>query len=244
MPAEAIQPSPLSNVHRSVREWAIGMTTAPRKPATLERSLESLAAAGWTGPRIFAEPSVALPAGFAMLPVTRREPRIGAFPNWLLGLAELVMRQPRAEAYMMCQDDVLFAAGLRDYLERLLWPSSDVGVVSAYCPGGYGWHERPPGFHRDERGWGSWGALAYVFPNPSARALLSDPVVINHRHQGPGNGLQHIDSVVGAWAVRTGRPYFVHVPSLTQHIGHTSTIYEPSTFRGARCARDFVPRID
>lgn len=73
-------------------------------------------------------------------------------------------------------------------------------------------------------GWGAWGALAYLFSNPGIRAFLSDPEVVNHRHHGPGDGQRNIDSVVGAWCRRNSLPYFVHVPSLAQHIGETSTI--------------------
>ena len=41
--------------------WSIGVTTAPRRVATLGRALESLAAAGWDEARLFAEPGSELP---------------------------------------------------------------------------------------------------------------------------------------------------------------------------------------
>ena len=222
--------------------WAVGVTTAPRRVSTLERCLTSLRSAGWGRPRLFAEPGVELRSEFADLPLTRRDETLGAFPNWYLGLCELVLREPRAGAYLICQDDVLFSKGLRDYLERTLWPAPDVGVVSVYCPSHYG-GDKPAGYHIEDRGWDSWGALAYVFPNPSARALLSDPLVVNHRHHGPGDGVRNIDSVAGGWCQRTGRPYFVHVPSLAQHIGTTSTIWKRAGNTGCRRAGEFLQDV-
>jgi hypothetical protein len=223
-----------------VQKWAVGITTAPRRQPTLARSLKSLAEAGWEEPRLFAEPDVEIPPH---LPVSRRDIRLGAFPNWYLGLTELVLREPLADAYLMCQDDVLLARNLRSYLERTLWPSEKVGVVSAYCPSHYEKNEKP-GFQIEVRGWDTWGALAYIFPNPSARALLCDPLVVNHRHHGPAAGMHHIDCVVGSWCLRNNLPYFVHAPSLAQHIGATSTIWRSGQATGRRRAAQFVERID
>ncbi|HUY88401.1 MAG TPA: hypothetical protein VMV10_06685 [Pirellulales bacterium] len=224
---------------RHVQSWAVGVTTAPRREPTLARCLKSLAEAGWNEPRLFAEPSVETPAN---LPTSRRDVQLGAFPNWYLGLTELVLREPLADAYLMCQDDVLLAASLRAYLERTLWPGERVGIVSAYRPSHY--EQRGPGYQIEDRGWETWGALAYVFPNPSARALLADPLVINHRHHGPASGMQNIDSVVGSWCLRSKMPYFVHVPSLAQHIGHTSTIWQSCQAAGPRRAAEFLERIE
>lgn len=228
--------------HRSITRWGVGLTTAPRREPTLPRTLASVLQAGWGQPCLFAEPGVELPSEFARLPLVRRESRLGAFPNWYLALAELVMRQPRAEAYLLCQDDVLLADGLRAYLERTLWPAPRLGVVSVYCPSHYA-IGRPVGYHIEDRGWNSWGALAYVFPNPSARALLADPLVVNHRHHGPADGLRNIDSVVGRWCRRRTLPYYVHAPSLAQHIGATSTIWSQATNNGRRRAAEFLEAV-
>lgn len=209
---------------RNLTNWAVGVTTAPRQVPTLERSLASLIAAGWNSPRLFAEPGTEIPPQFRNLPISQRDTVLGAFPNWYLGLAELVMREPQADAYLLCQDDVLFSEGLRDYLEESLQPNRDAGVISVYCPSHYA-TGREPGFHIENRGWHSWGALAYILPAASARALLCDSKVLEHRLNGPADGLRNIDSVVGRWCRQTGKTYVVHVPSLAQHIGDTSTIW-------------------
>lgn len=233
----------LELVQAATSRWAIGITTAPRQEPTLHTCLTSLLAAGWDQVRVFAEPGVERPDGFPTLLWSCRDEPLGAFPNWLLGLVELVLREPHADAYFMCQDDAVMAAGLRYYLERRLWPAPKVGVVSVYCPSHYA-RNQPSGFHIEDRGWDSWGALAYIFPNPSARSIVSDPLVIGHRHHGPAAGLRNIDSVVGRWCRQQKLPYYVHVPSLAQHIGRTSTIFPGASNRGRRRAADFLDDVD
>ncbi|MES2789511.1 MAG: hypothetical protein V4719_07810 [Planctomycetota bacterium] len=239
--SKTMQPAPILKGGRVT--WAVGMTTAPRDVPTLERSLNSLVAAGWSSPRLFAEPGTEIPVEFEHLPIARRDQVLGAFPNWYLGLAELVMREPQADAYLMCQDDVLFAAGLRKYLDESLWLNPQAGVISVYCPSHYA-TDRDPGFHAENRGWQSWGALAYVLPAASARALLGDGKVLEHRLNGPADGLRNIDSVVGRWCLDTGRTYLVHVPSLAQHIGDTSTIWTGARNAQRRHADRFLERVD
>jgi hypothetical protein len=227
---------------RNINNWSVGITTAPRKQNTLSMTLNSLKAAGWESPRLFAEPGTEIPPEYQTLPLSERDEVMGAFPNWYLALTELVLRTPRAEAFMICQDDVLFSKNLRDYLELNLWPADQVGVVSIYCPSHYQ-QTTNSGFIREDRGWSSWGALAYVFSNPSARSILSDPLVLNHRDFGPAEGLHNIDSVVGYWCERHQLPYYVHFPSLAQHIGEFSTIYPRATASGKRMAHQFLDQV-
>ena len=221
-----------------VTNWSVGVTTAPRPVPTLERCLKSLAVAGWSDPHIFAEPEAVIPDGFEDLVVSRRPVTMGAFPNWYLSLTEMVMANPHADAYLLCQDDILLSAGLRQYLDGRLWPAAEVGVVSLYCPRHYT-NEDVNGFHEIHEGSGTWGALAYLFPNPSVRALLADPLFTDHRHHGRRQGLRNIDSITGLWCQERGLPYFVHSPSLIQHIGDTSTLWQANN-TGRRRAKVFA----
>lgn len=220
-------------------EWAAGMTTAPRGEATLERTVSSLAAAGWSSPRLFVEPETALPVNGRELERTDRDLRLGAYPNFFLGLAELLLRHPQADAYLMVQDDVVFCRGVRAYLERLLWPAGEIGVISLYCPSQWS-RGKEPGFHPEDRGWQAWGAHAYVFSNLSIRQFLGHPLALDHRLYGPAEGMRNVDSVVGQWCRLAGLPYYVHVPSLVQHVGNASAIYPAAMLSGNRVAADFV----
>lgn len=221
-------------------DWCVGMTTSPRLTPTIQSSLRSVKQAGWPEIRIFAEPMAALPDINAPSALSERDQKLGAFPNWYLGLTEMYLRNPRCEAYAMFQDDLLLAPSTRDYLENSLWPAPEIGVVSLYCPS-HDHQQDTVGFRPSTRGWKAWGALAYVFSNPGLRAFLSDPVVLNHRHHGPADGLRNIDSVVGSWCQRANLPYFVHIPSLVQHTGDTSTIWRFGRAIGNRRALKFNP---
>jgi len=219
--------------------WSVGVTTAGRQEPTLDRMLSSLTQAGWERPRLFADADALISSEWTHLPVTRRDLQVGAFPNWYLGLTELVMRQPQADAYLLCQDDVIFCRGVRAYLEQTLWPAERVGVVSLFCPSLYA-RGKLPGFHVEDRGWDTWGAQAYLFSPFSAESLLTSPIPIQHRRCGPAGGARNIDSVVGHWCREARLPYFVHSPSLVQHIGVTSTLYLGAGIWGNRAAGDFV----
>ena len=229
---------------RPVTSWSVGVVTAPRKTPTLGDTLESLGAAGFWDVRLFAEPGTPIPAAHAHRPASSRgaarSEALGAFPNWYLALSELVLRDPAADAYLLCEDDVAFSRGLRGYLGKTLWPAADVGAVSLHTPSHFAAGE-PPGWHAEDRGWRTWGAQALAFPNASARALLTDPAVLDHRGFGPHGGSRDADCVVGAWCRRAGRSYWVHRPSLARHTGETSTLWPPDRrCAGRRQCADFL----
>ena len=226
-------------VGRGIQSWAVGVTTAPRKNQTLSRTLDSLGRSGWTDVCIFAEPDSSVPSGIPPANVVWRSRRVGPWSNFLLALTELLLREPRADGYLICEDDVVFCAGLRDYLESRLWPDSRVGVVSLFTPS----HQDPgtgSGFFACNRGWDTWGAAAFLFPNASARALLRHRVVVNHRQRGPHDGWLDTDCVVGQWCKDSDAGFYLHTPSLAQHIGETSAIWgEGSRLQGRRHAPTF-----
>ena len=149
-----------------------------------------------------------------------------------------MLRDPHADAYLMCQDDTMFCSNLREYLEATLWPTAKVGVVSLHTPK---LHTRSTneGFFAQDIGWGAWGAMAFVIPNASVRALLRDPRIVNHRSRGPRDGLVNVDSVVGSWCQRVGLSYLMHAPSLCEHTGATSTLWEKASLKGKRASADF-----
>ena len=221
----------------TVQKWAVGVTTAPRIKPTLARTLASLSSAGWPSPLIFAEPGSNFPPDRTTQVIQRSE-LLGAWPNWYMGLVELYQRDPEAEAYLMVQDDVLFCKNVRQYLETALWPSDRLGVVSLYNP-------LPPqtaqvGFWPYDPAGGMPCALAMAFPNAAVRLLLGDMKVLLHRRRGPTVGRRLIDTVVGQWADRSGWGAFLHWPSLCQHIGETTTIWEAAQDLVVREAPSFV----
>jgi hypothetical protein len=232
---------PVRGVRQGPRigKWAVGVTTAPRRQETLPWCLDSLARAGWSSPRLFIDSGVEVAERFSHMPVTRREPGLGAWPNYYLGLAELLMREPTADAYFMVQDDSIFydREDLGAYLEAALWPDDPVGAVSLYCPKTYTQPE--PGWHVRADLW-VYGALAFVFPRESAKRFIADLAVLEHRWSQRNEGRAQIDLTVGHWAQRSELPIYYPTPSLVQHIGDTSTLWPRARALGDRKADRFA----
>lgn len=226
-----------------VRSWAVGITSAPRREPTLDRTRDSLAQAGWTEPHLFLDGPVSRDHDRCFASVTHRDPAVGAWPNYFLSLAELLMRNPQAEAYLLLQDDVCVYphSSVRPYLEQMLWPGASGGLVSLYCPKSYtsakdGWTTHP--------GQWLWGALAFIFSRNAARKFLSSQMVLQHRWQPGSEGLAHIDRLIGQWAFRERIPIWYPTPSIVQHIGRTSAIWKGAQFSGERMASRFLGDAD
>lgn len=222
-----------------VRQWAVGVTTSPRSVPTLGWCLDSLIRAGWSSPRLFMDAPVELAPRHRNLPVSLRETRVGAWPNFYLGLAELLMRDPEAAAFMMVQDDALFydRQNLREILEDVLWLEGEVGAVSLYCSRVYAAED--DGWHVLEGKW-FWGALAFVFPRESAKRFVTDLKVMEHRWRRRNRGCANVDVVVGEWAARCGLKIYFPTPSLVQHIGEVSTLWPTARATGPRRANRFA----
>ena len=243
-PVETLVPRTVAANMARIEQWAVGVTTAPRRVSTLDACLDSLSASGFTEARLFMDASVPLPSAFAGMEVTLREPQIGAWPSYYLALVELLMRNPHADAFMLVQDDVLFFdhPDLKEYLSRSMWPEGTPAIASLFCPSEYtrpvdGWCQFSP-----EKAW-VLGAEAFVFSAEAARQFISDSIVIRHRLRLGGDGLVHIDDVIGEWAQRLRIPLYFPTPSLVQHIGHVSTLWPSVRALGKRRADRFVGDI-
>lgn len=202
---------------------AIAMTTAPRSKPTLARALLSLRHAGFSERvRLFAEPGsfdeVPCPTD-SRLSVRVNSARLGCFGNWRRSLKHLV-RHGDARWILIVQDDAVWQPGSADVLrdELRVRQGRRVGFLSSYvtqkdAPAGSadGWHEC-------RSGWDFWGALALCLPCATAEELLLHPRFTKYRSS------QQVDALVARSMLDLGRPSFVHVPSLVDHVGETSTI--------------------
>ena len=222
-----------------VATWAVGVTTAPRRLPTLERSVRSVLDSGWDDPVLFVDGEVDVPPSCATLATCRRTPAVGAFPNYVLSLAELFMRDPHADAYLMIQDDALMLGtpAMREYLQSVLWPGDGAWIASLYCSKQYtqaslGWHTFPDSW--------VWGAVAFVFSPEALRQFLASPLVYQHRALPDAKGLSRIDVVIGQVAVANEIPILFPSPSLVQHIGTVSTIWNLARAVNARHANRFL----
>jgi hypothetical protein len=198
--------------------WEVGVLTAPRPQPTLDRTLASLRRAGWSQVRVWRD------AG----------PRAGrgAFHPWLERLEFLLKKGPRADAYFLVEDDVVFCQGLRAYLERALWPddASQIALCSVFTPEAYqvaqtGWHQESRDFHLV-------AAQAWIMPPTAARAALADLAGARWPYAA--------DRVVGEWAAKTKRGVWYHTPSLAQHIGVGNSALGDRLVSPLRTAADFI----
>lgn len=228
-----------------VKSWAVGVVSSPRRQPTLEQTLDSLVRAGWETPLLFLDGTMRIAERFAHLPGVLREPRVGCWSNYYLALAELVMRYPDADAYLVAEDDALFydREPLRAYLEEMLWPERRPCLISLYCPGPYA---APTYGWRPFTGRWGLGAVAFIFPRRVAQSFLLDRSVCAHRWnrwQEEDRGLTNTDLVIGAWAQRKRIRIWYPTPSLVQHIGTTSTLQPHLETTGERRADEWVGNL-
>jgi hypothetical protein len=155
-----------------------------------------------------------------------------AWRNWFGALEGLYVDYPDADAYLIVQDDVVFAKNLRTFLSYDLWPETPerCGAVSLYCSHRY--TIRKPQDVNKQTGeviswWAPlevgcsllnpkrelWGALALVFSRDAAQELLNDPKV-HTSHSG-----NRIDQRIRAFCARHNRGMWIYRPSLAQHVG-------------------------
>ncbi len=218
-------PWPLDTSLKAVRDncsqspWAVGLLTAPRAEPTIEQTLDSLCASGFDDAHIFAEPNAWIPSRFEHSRITRRARRLGNFLNFYSCLCTLLKDNPCAEAFVVFQDDIRVARGLKDWCMKQLWPLGN-GVVSLFTPRIHagidvGWQIASPGFHR------VCGAQALIFRRDVLLRFLSDPRVLQClRHRRYGD-----DAVLGGWLSREGLGIAYHTPSLVEHVGNVSSVY-------------------
>lgn len=215
--------------------WSYGVTCVPERfTTTLPITLNSLKNAGFPEPRLFVDGVGAIPAEYQHLEITQHVPRLRTFGNWITAAWELYIREPLADRYALFQDDFITYHHLRDYLEKCPYPED--GYLNLYTfpvnsRSTQGWHRS------NQRG---MGAVALVFNNKVFRTLLSEP---NHIVDRPWKGCsvnsrREWTAVDGAIvdAMRKSNLYeYCHTPSLTQHIGTTSSMDNPPHDR----AQDF-----
>jgi len=182
-----------------------------------------------------------LPSRYEHLPVTWRDDSIGAWPAWYLALAELILLNPDADAYVMLQDDVVCfdREPLREYLERTLWPGTCPGLVTLFYTGlnpTAGWHEAQGAWH--------FSAQGFVIAPGIARALLCDEELSRTLLAASLEKHIPIPEIISAWTKHVGIDVWYANPSLTQHIGNTSTIWMDASIKAGRRAPWFSGSVE
>ncbi len=217
------------SVRASDVKWACGLTTVPRRfeDGTLERTLRSLREAGFVKPRIFGDGFSAeqqmLLEGRTGCEVTAHRTPLAPWGNWLLGLTELIVREPLCHRYAMFQDDLLMARNAKEYLSHLPYEAKTYWNLFSF-PDNEKVCKEQEGFHK--AACCGKGAVALVFDRDTVVDLLGHSNTASRCLSVEGDrGKTNLDGGV-YWTLVNYLHYreMVHWPCLTQHVGDLSTI--------------------
>ena len=224
-------------------QWSYGITTtSKRRDNLLPRTLASLKVAGFPEPRLFVDGDHHAGEWVKRFGtnLTLRHPNLRTYGTWVLALAELFIRSPQADRFLLCQDDFVTYRNLRQYLERIAYqpqryynlytfPMNVAHVTKANggtLPGN-GWHES------NQRG---KGAVALMFDREAVMTLLTSQHMVS-RPLHAGRGWRNVDGGVVDALKKAGWKEMIHLPSLVQHTGIVSSMGNKQqplacTFRG------------
>jgi hypothetical protein len=223
-----------SNVGKVEFVYGVRTVQARIDDGTLKATLDSLAAAGFDKPWIFADGvddvSVIRSMG---LEVTNYSPALRAVGSFITSLWQLYVRFPHADRYIMFEDDVEAVRDLRTRLETMAWPGE--AYLNLYTS------------RRNERltddGWQpaldrGFGSQGIVFDRAAIASLLTAPHLTKKVTSigGRSPAWRNVDGMIWQCMTDAGFTEYVHWPSLLQHTGQQSTLGN----NGAHRAKSFV----
>jgi hypothetical protein len=218
-------------------KWACGVTMCSRNIDVQAASTNSLHAAGWDNVIASVEPGTSHVAKFGTK-WFEHDGDSGGFSNFINLLSLLLDLFPDADAIHCVQDDTIFAAGCREYLDQALWPSVNTGCVSLYTASHYADYPSENGWinlsKHNRKDHGVWGACSLIFPR-----YIAEELVRNGRQRKRKAG---IDIWVSRQIIYQMKlDYWCASPSLAQHIGYDSPMKHGAA-TGKRRAADFSPK--
>jgi hypothetical protein len=214
--------------------WAYGVTTVPERRATLlPQTLHSLTLGGFDQPRLFVDGANDDAAYRGLgLPVTIRTPKLGIVGNWILALWELRVREPKAERFVLFQDDIVVSKNTRQYLETLPYPEKGYLNLYTFLEN----EARVPKdgvvglFRSGQRG---RGALALMFDREAVTALLTARLLVQ-KPLAARHPARTVDGAIVDSLTPAGWTEYLHYPCLVQHKGKHSTVGHKYASDGAK----------
>lgn len=207
-------------------KWAYGLMTVPsRRHDLLPRTMASLDKGGFPLPHLFIdgeEDTYSWRNQFGHgLSMTFHNPPLRVYGNWVLGMAELYIREPHADRFAMFQDDFVTSLHLKEYLDHLPYPERGYWNLYTFpenqklCPPSHiGWY---PSNQLGK------GALGLVFDRTTLLTLLTHQHMVE-RPLDPLRGWKSVDGGIVTALKKAGWTEYVHNPSLVQHMGLLSTM--------------------
>lgn len=192
----------------------LAIITTPRKTETVVDSLISLRDSDFTG---------------TIDVVEDVPPRLGAFRNYHRALLRAI--DSGADIVGVLPDDYLYAPNWH-YVVSGKMQEAGIGYCNIYVPRGVGDRYRfKRGWNKCNKGWaGTWGT-GYLFPLEVAKQIVNHPFYLAHLNgELSGEGLanyefnKRIDHCIPEVVNQLGFDQWYFAPSLTEHIGKTSTL--------------------
>lgn len=200
---------------------AAGMRVAKRATPRWQQTIDSMTAAGFPAPIIFAEPDAGInDATYHVWPE-----KLGAFKSFTT-MCEIMLQQPE-EWLLLCEDDVDFSAHALAHVRRFNLTNE---VVSLYTAGPL---QKPePGL--SECGPSFTGSHALLMRKSVLKSLMQSPIW----RAWPKHDC--VDKLIRKVTLDCGIPFKTHNPSLCQHTGDTAAIYPSRKLSSIRQAKDWT----
>ena len=161
----------------------------------------------------------------AMVLYKQFKEQLGCFRHYARCLGWLVDQSKEGDIVAVLPDDLIYIDGvdIQKSIEKALTPDL-VGYCAVYTPKELGRRNRWKfgGWQPVSGGWDSSYGGGYFFRREVAEKVLGHPFFIDHRDNYERN--QQIDHCIPEVIHRLGLKQLFHVPSLSKHIGLTSTI--------------------
>lgn len=208
----------------------IAITTAPREIPTINACIKALRRAGYKDTiYIFAEPGD-LNISAENVEIHIHTEKKGAFNNydyvlnWFLGKED--------DELLIMQDDLIVCC---DFLEKIKQAPAHFGYLNLLTVA-----EHPEvtkivpkhGWNRCYIGRWAWGAC-YLMKKEVIEKILKNDYYINHKSgKSDGNKGEMIDGCISQCLKLMDLPMYYHNPSITQHIGVSSTLNHEGILTG------------
>lgn len=200
------------------------ITTAPREIPTLKACISALRSAGWQERiNVFSEPGKLEVEDSNML-IHVNKKKLGAFDNYD-NVLNWFLNRSNKEYVVIMQDDFIVCKEVFNILKRIDY-TEDFGYYNLYTCAENPSNEfiKKPNWNVCKLGHYAWGAC-YMMSRKTVERLVKADYYTKHK-QGisDGNKGQMIDGAVSESMLQLNLPMYYHNPSLTQHIGYSSTL--------------------
>lgn len=219
---QTIIPNPAARI-----KWSCGVTTVPsRKDTLLPRTLDSIRKAGFNDFTLFVDGSKEDTTYYKYSAnVVFRYPQIRTYGNWILSIAELYIRNPLSDRYVMFQDDFITYHNLKEYLshveykDKTYWNLYTFPSNQILAP--HNGDKEYIGFYESNQL--GRGAVGLVFNKKTVIDLLANQHMVE-RVLSVDRGWRSVDGGVVTALNQIGYKELVHNPSLVQHTGIVSSM--------------------